>query len=329
VTVVLWTRYPRSASAWFARRRREGTAGAEGRFQRWLATDPRNESRYEQQELIWKAAGELEQDPEIQTLLAGVPTAPPNASPRAPRGRGLALAALACALTLLVIGLSIRYSHRADGEQVYATRIGEERRIVLPDRSRMTLNTATRVRVSYGKSHRTVILEQGEATFSVVHDPARVFEVTAAGGTTRDLGTQFNVLAAGDRITVTVLEGRVAVTPARTENETTPVDAPLIIAGGEQVTYAGEHLDRPEPANIARIQGWHAGRIVLRNVELGEAIAEFNRYSALPLRLGNPALATQRITGVFRTGETDAFLNALQEAFHLHIERTTTAIVLQ
>jgi transmembrane sensor len=64
-------------------------------------------------------------------------------------------------------------------------------------------------------------------------------------------------------------------------------------------------------------------------VELGEAIAEFNRYSALPLRLGNPALATQRITGVFRTGETDAFLNALQEAFHLHIERTTTAIVLQ
>jgi len=68
---------------------------------------------------------------------------------------------------------------------------------------------------------------------------------------------------------------------------------------------------------------------VLNNVELGEAVAEFNRYSRLPMKLGDPALLQRRITGVFRTGETNAFLEAVQEAFDVHVERTATAIILQ
>lgn len=73
----------------------------------------------------------------------------------------------------------------------------------------------------------------------------------------------------------------------------------------------------------------HTGRIVLNHVELAQAIAEFNRYNPLPLQLGNPSFATRRITRVFRSGETDAFLEALEEAFGVHAERTSTAIVLK
>jgi transmembrane sensor len=322
VILALWSRHPRNASAWFARLRRDDIPSVtDSRFRRWLRKDPGNETRYEQQQLIWKVAGELEHDQDIQTLLESIETPSGAAKARSIPGGRLAFVAVACALALFTLGLVVRFSYGIDREQLYATRIGEERTIVLPDHSTMTLNTATRVRVSYAKSRRIVILEQGEATFSVVHDLARAFEVTAAGGTARALGTQFNVLATGKKITVAVLEGRVAVTAARDTTE--------VVGSGEQVTYAGAHLDRPEPANIARIRGWHAGRIVLNDVELGEAISEFNRYSRLPLQLANPALAAHRITGVFRSGETEAFLDALEEAVDVHIERTHTAIILK
>jgi len=230
---------------------------------------------------------------------------------------------------LVTIGWIVKQTYGATREAVYVTQFGEERTIDLPDHSVMTLNTATRVKVTYGRSYRSIVLERGEATFSVAHDLSRPFEVVASGGTARALATQFNVLAEDNRITVAVLEGRVAVTAARDRDSAIAAGATLVVNGGEQVTYAGAQLDRPEPANLARIQGWHVGRIVLNDMELGRAIVEFNRYSALPLRLGNPALASRRVTGVFRSGETDAFLEALKEAFDVHIERTRTAIVLQ
>jgi transmembrane sensor len=327
-----WSRYPRSASAWFARLRRGGTNAETGRrFQAWIDSDAGNRSRYEQQELLWKAAGELQHDRDIQALLTELeggarPLAARWADPKSVR---LALASVACAVALVTIGWLVKLAYGAHREAVYVTHIGEERTIALPDHSVMTLNTATRVRVIYGRSYRTIVLEQGEATFNVMHDPSRPFEVAASGGTARALATQFNVLTEDNQITVAVLDGRVAVTAARGRNNATGSGATLVVNGGEQVTYAGGKLDRPEPANLARIQGWHAGRIVLNDMELGRAIVEFNRYSALPLQLGNSALASRRVTGVFRSGETDAFLEALKEAFDVHIERTPTAIVLQ
>jgi transmembrane sensor len=328
--MAFWSRRPRNAPAWFARARRDdATSVTDKQFRHWLSEGPQNELRYEQLELIWTVAGELEQDPEIKTLLADLPNTSPRTETRMSSGKRLLLVSVACGLALLAIGLSARFSHQSERLQSYATRLGEERTIVLPDRSTMTLNTATRVTVSYAADHRTITLEQGEATFNVAHDAKRRFEVVAAGGSARALGTQFNVLASGKTITVAVLEGRVAVTAARSGDYATVPGTSLVLTGGEQVSYAGPHLDRTQPADIARIRGWHAGRIVLNNVELGAAIAEFNRYSAHPLQLGNPALLTHRITGVFRTGETDAFLDALQEAFSVHIERTNTAIILQ
>jgi len=323
-----WLRNPRSASGWFARLHR-GTASprTETRFQRWLESDPRNARQYDHQELVWTVAGELEHDPDIEALVGEADT--DTSSPTHRSHLHLGFAAIACATLIIVAVGGVVFLKRADRDPLYTTSIGEERQVVLPDHSAMTLNTATRVRVSYGKSRRAVVLEQGEATFNVIHDPARPFVVIASGGTARALGTQFNVLTAAGTITVAVLEGRVAVTAAPNphSNAALPPDS-VVVGDGEQVSFAGEKLGTPQPANIARIQGWHIGRIVMKDMTLSDAIAEFNRYSRVPLRLGNPSLATLRITGVFRSGEPDAFLDAVEEAFGLHVERTATAITL-
>jgi transmembrane sensor len=49
----------------------------------------------------------------------------------------------------------------------YSTAVGETRQITLADGTRVTLNTNTRLYVSFSQRAREVMLERGEATFDV------------------------------------------------------------------------------------------------------------------------------------------------------------------
>jgi len=328
-----WVRRPRTASAWFARLRFDSvTPEADARFRHWLASDPRNEQRYECQELTWELSSDLQHDEEIEALVQEAERAAPPArwigALLELRARP-AFAVLVCCAFVIALGALVFRLFGDDRERLYATGVAEERTIVLPDHSEITLNTATRLRVAYRKSVRAVTIEQGEATFTVAHDTAHPFVVSAAGGTARALRTQFNVLANGGDITVSVLEGKVAVAAMRqggAENSTPPS---ATVTAGEEVRYGGGRLTQVRPANIARIQGWHARRVVFDDMTVSNAIADFNRYSQVPLRLGDDSLAAKRVTGVFRVGETDALLNALDEAFGVKVERTNGSIILR
>src|SRR4029079_19041486 len=91
--------------------------------------------------------------------------------------------------------------------------VSEERSSTLPDHSMVNLTTDTALDVTLSKDLRRVDLHHGEAFFSVAHEPSRAFEVWAAGGKVRAVGTQFGVAIDRDEVTVSVLEGRVLVQP--------------------------------------------------------------------------------------------------------------------
>jgi transmembrane sensor len=208
---------------------------------------------------------------------------------------------------------------------VYVTATGEHRTFVLPDRSSMTLNTGSRARIVYERGTRNVYLDRGEATFAVVKDPSRPFAVHAVGVVAKAVGTEFNVYSANGGVTVAVLSGKVLVTAHRADQ---PAGRALV-AGGQEVTYAQTRLSNIGRANLKRIEAWHSGRIAFEDIGLAAAVAEFNRYGMTPIELGDPSLASLRVSGVFRVGEQEALLRALTHAFGLHVERTSTAIVLR
>jgi transmembrane sensor len=129
-------------------------------------------------------------------------------------------------------------------------------------------------------------------------------------------------------VTVSVLSGRVKVlarppvVPAFGEGRT------KILHDGEAVTYSAGRLSEMQRANLASIRAWHARRVRLVNQRLDEAIEEFNRYTTVPLALGDPSLASLRISGSFRAGETQALLRTLEQAFGLRSEQRAHTIVL-
>jgi transmembrane sensor len=318
--------FHKTSAQWFVRLRAHPvTPRLDAKFRRWLASDPANEVEYERHELAWELAGELAKDEEIEALLAEAQqAASAEARPR-PRQHILMWSAVTAALivAIVVTTLNLYWSGSA---QIYATAVGEQRTIVLPDQSRMELNTDSEVRVVYRSSARSIEIRRGEATFSVRHDTQRPFEVHAAHGTARALGTEFNVLAQPGATTVAVLSGKVEVIPA-VEGRDAPQSITLL--HGTQVTRSNVGFSAVAPADLNRIVAWHSGRVAFTDVDLKQALVEFNRYTATPIVLADPSLARLRVSGTFRIGETNALLQALEQAFGIRAELQTKAIELR
>lgn len=317
-----WLR--KSAAQWFVRLRAGPvTPRLDAKFRRWLAADPANEVDYERHELTWALAGELARDEEIEKLLAEAQRATPTARPAT---RHLLTWSAVAAVLIAAVYVGVQWESPATAP-VYMTAVGEQRTIVLPDQSRMTLNTSTRVRVAFERNVRVIELEYGEAMFSVAHDASRPFEVHAARGMARALGTEFNVLSLANGVTVSVLSGKVRVVAPDTANSGAQPQS-AVLKNGEEVTYNSAGVSQIQQADAARINAWRSGRVAFDNVDLQEALREFNRYGGTPIVLGDASLASVRVSGVFRIGETDALLRALSTAFEIDAERRADAIEL-
>ena len=125
----------------------------------------------------------------------------------------------------------------------YVTGVGEQRLVVLQDGTRMSLNTATRVRVELARAQRTVKVEGGEALFEVAKDARRPFVVQAAGTEVVATGTAFVVRfspggkGVGDALAVTLVEGQVVVRAAADGATGAGLASPVVMAAGERVRF--------------------------------------------------------------------------------------------
>ena len=69
--------------------------------------------------------------------------------------------------------------------------------------------------------------------------------------------------------------------------------------------------------------------LIFQDDSLAEAVAEINRYVRQPILLQDERLKRLRVSGAFRTGETDTFIEALELSFPVRVvERRGDAIVL-
>lgn len=62
---------------------------------------------------------------------------------------------------------------------------------------------------------------------------------------------------------------------------------------------------------------------------MSQALAEFSRYVPTPVVTRDASLARLRVTGVFRIGETEALLHALDTAFAIRARHEADAIELE
>ena len=303
------------AERWFSRlKTSDCSAGERAAFARWQA-DPVNAAAYAQTEQLWAGIGDLAGNPELEALAAqALRATDPRRQQRTGWRMPLALAASA-AVCAVVLVFALGVFDRAPPPVVYATGPDQRETVRLNDGSQLMLNADTTVIVRMHDDRRMLTLERGEAMFGVAHDPRRPFRVQAGNGTVTALGTRFQVRHEPTQVTVTLLEGRVALErpDSGERRQLTP---------GDQATYG----DVAKPVALRMVDtevvsSWTRGRLLFRSTPLAEVVTEVNRYASTPLQLQDPTLGALPVSGTFPMGDSESVALALQALLPVRIEQ--------
>jgi transmembrane sensor len=195
--------------------------------------------------------------------------------------------------------------------------------MALEDGSVVELKAGARVEVQFTPAERRVRLVSGEAHFIVAKNPRRPFIVGANNISVRAVGTAFSVQLGRAAVSVLVTEGKVSLDQAiGGGDESPPRELSPLVAGQQAVvstddTAGGPALQIREltPAEIERALAWQGPRLEFVDMRLSDVVAEFNRYNARKLVVGDRATADILVGGNFRADNVDSFVRLLDVGF--------------
>jgi transmembrane sensor len=356
-------RIVQEATTWFVEIN-EGEASQTDReaFVEWLKTSPEHIRAYLQVSAHWEEAGALSKAslPSITDLVvlaresttadiipigeirpgdtvefststgrsADKLSAPPVRARRSQRYL------LAASVAIAIIGASaLSWFEHARG--LYTTDIAEQRSVRLGDGSTVELNAHSKLRVTLGQHERDVELIEGQALFRVAKDPSRPFMVHSGDTDVLAVGTQFDVNKHRSGTTVTVVEGRVAVS-APTLSDRAPGSgaavlepAPkseIFLAAGEQLTVSRAAVKMAPNADVAAATAWTQKQIVFNSTPLTDVVDEFNRYNTRQFTITDPKIANTKISGQFSSTNPDSLLRGLGALNEFNIRETSGRI---
>lgn len=309
------------AALWLIRREEaDWTSADQAALDTWLDASMAHKAAYWRLEHGWREADR------IGALGIVQDEAVVQVASRWSKWRPLAIAASLVAVLMTGVDQLPMGSAPAVTPEHYSTAVGVRKIVPLVDGSRVELNTASAVRTAINDDRREVWLDQGEAYFEIAKRHGLPFRVHAGSRTVTVLGTKFSVRRDGDKVTVSVVEGRVRVDDAFQPNA---VPAAIITAGdvavarGPSTLLAGKSEER-----VVSSLGWRTGTLNFDNTTLADAAAEFNRYNAKKIRIGDVETGAIRIGGTFQASNVDAFVRLLHEAYGLTIANDTDVVTI-
>lgn len=282
------------AAGWLLRlRQRPDDTALRQEFESWIAADERHAKAWDAARLMWQLAGTVG------------PALPAPANRNLPRGRRVLAVAVLAACFLLAFLPTLRLHWRAD----HLTTAGEVRFLDLDDGSRVQLDSASAVAISFGQSRRDVALLAGQAFFEVAPNRQRPFVVQAGEVAVTVTGTAFDVRMEHAGIVVEVESGSVRVDYP--EHGTL---AQTTLAPGQRLTLARDGSDvRMSTMDTGQIAPWRRGRLLIDSATIGQLVEEIRRYRPGLIVLTDDALAQRRVTGVFDLHDPLRALRAVVE----------------
>lgn len=315
------------AAAWIAKLHgEERNPQLEAGLRRWLASSDAHRAAFEMANDLW-----------VETTRLPKSDYPIRLAPE--RAITLTWPRLATAAAI-VLGLAFVGSRWLSHDAAIATEVGELRNIALDDGTRVTLNTASRLKVHYSAQMRAVELEQGEAFFDVAKRADRPFVVMASGKRITALGTSFVVRRDSDAVAVTLLDGKVAVSGEGAEAQVVQPNARavgslentsahgIVMSPGQRMIFENHKSPATDRPRLEQLTAWQRGQIVLDRTSLADAVAEMNRYSVKQLVIDSEQARNMRVTGVFRAGDSEDFARAVAESYGLALQEDSATIVL-
>lgn len=290
------------AARWFASLD-AGTA-REDEFEAWRSRDPAHAVAYARVVGNW------------ESIAAGAGAGEIGRPVAVSRRGWLRMAAVG--LPVAVLGSSL-LTRRAYAWENAATRVGETRRIDLPDGSVAYLNTDSALSWRFTRAERAVRLDRGEVALDVRNAGSTALRLN--GRSFPLVPGLFDARVSDDRIALTLVNGTATHVPG--------ADNPL--RANETLSITGDgppHVKRHSPERVASLIAWRAGEIVFLDETLADAAAGFNRHLTRKIRIGDQDLAREKIGGRFDLHQPDQFLKAVSLTLGARVVRTDAGFTL-
>lgn len=235
-----------------------------------------------------------------------------------PRAVAVAVLLLAGA-PLAALGIHAWVPQKAEqaDTQTFRTGIGQQTDVTLPGGSVVTLDTASRLDVSYDGHTRHLRLD-GQGWFRLKPSD-KPFLISAGGHDFSADQGQFDLRTDPGQVRAFAAQGQLALTGG--DSSVTVEPGHLLSAQGADVLI--RPLDNP-----ASITGWRNGLLQFDNLTLADAASELNRYRRRPIRIADNRAASLRVSGAFHTAENPAFVDALTTGFPVRVKQDSSEAVV-
>jgi transmembrane sensor len=284
----------------------EATAEDATALLRWRARSERHERAFQHSGRVWKNLGHALGSERQRSLI--------------PRRSFLAAGSMAAGAAGVALGLStLGFLPPIDALlSDYATGIGEQLTVELPDGSTMTLDGGTTLSLDYSPGTRHLLLKSGAAVFDVVRDETRPFVVSAAGGDTTAVGASFSVKHGVDDISVDCLQGHITVQCL----------ANAELGEGEAIRYSSVGLGEKTLMDADEAAAWRRGLLIFRDRPLAEVVADLNRHRKGKVVIAGSELRSRHISGVFHLDRPEEVMAQLEDTLQVRPIKLVGGIVL-
>ncbi len=217
----------------------------------------------------------------------------------------------------------------------FQTDVGESNTILLADKSKLLLNTNSRVNINYTTTARVIELQRGEIHIDVAHDKSRPLSILAGGQVIQAVGTAFNVQVKADKVELIVTNGKVLVKEKSIAefntlietNNTKLVDNVTSVSKDEKIELrlgvdSQEYVVPVDSLEIATKLSWQKGKLIFKGESLIQALKEISRYTKVQFQLeDNDYIKQVKVAGVFKTGDVTGLLSVLEKNFSISHEQ--------
>ncbi|MGN0202100.1 MAG: FecR family protein [Candidatus Cryptobacteroides sp.] len=185
--------------------------------------------------------------------------------------------------------------------------------IVLPEGTEVMLACGSSIsfdRKSF-KTERRVSLE-GKAVFTVIHDSARPFAVSAGKALVRDLGTEFQIDYHDGLVEVDVFDGEVLFSGAAN-----PEEGIRLTGGMHACLDSHQEVPVQTGTGVLNPKAWSDGRFVYEDAPVGLVLKDLERCYGTVLEASDTSAS---LTGTFTASSLDEIIRIIGIALDIEIK---------
>jgi len=197
--------------------------------------------------------------------------------------------------------------------------VGEIRHLTLNGGTILTLDTDTRVDIALSSADRLLELVRGKIFLSVIQQPDSPLVVRVGNVALETAKGAFSLESLATRpIVALVTEGMLTASQFQGmfgRKRAVSIEKDHALTLSPDVALAKSDVRPITAAQQAQFLAWRDGMLSFGGETLATAVRAFDRYGSTRILVADPALAQQKVTGLFKADDPKGFASAVAVSF--------------